>query len=797
MAPSGPNGDDDDDSHPPPPPPPPNDDDDDDDDDDDESVAPTFSFPGKNPDSTPVTFTLALESASFAPEVISLSLSNFKVIKLRQIIEATGPNGSPRLRNRWRPDTIVPEVICPLLRDWLIRCTWIPKESVPPLIESVKNALRRNTECITDTYFEHLIEDGEPDRFATTTLFREHLLEPENCLRGRVSVSIGLNGDALRLVVDFLNSHPPPSNVTSRHSPIASPRTPTANRATPSGIDPPTTAPPSSPNRSPTSRTPGTNAASPTSARPTPDSDSLGSSAPTPSDADSSGTPLSEYVTANGSVDTTPSNIAILHPNGGQPVSIMQRPRFSTAPLTSARFPNVSLPPEGSSPPSGRNDPAWDSSNRNNFAYSRSSGPSVIQELRSDNAVLEGRHWYSFSFDPYLAAIPMRPDGSFPPWTGHHPLHPDHVTHHPVKLPPYLQDKEFFLSHFTPNVFANQHLLDSLKNCRETIPQWDGDRETLQFYVLQLVQHMAGFKFYLPPPHTVTTLELKGSWWKEVDQIYALSEETLSNHIQRCLTSKSAGLVNDATLKSLFLGVSDGFQCFAALLRFIGTPSLSEFPSPLYTTIHQGENTKLSTYINRLVAHTVLMSQSGIMYSERYFFHLLLDGLYVKTPTTPSVAHPQGVALAVSIRQLIDRQDINRPLGSEYSLSNLLTLINSRLFDIGFSSYLTTTPRDALIRQNLLPKPLRPPMVPTPTSSYVPRPPGNALSPRPSNFAAQPSKQGKAMVPTPTPTLTPTTAPTTSSSLHSKTVKLHSKTRPTPTVRIFGKPAICTPRYKW
>jgi hypothetical protein len=212
------------------------------------------------------------------------------------------------------------------------------------------------------------------------------------------------------------------------------------------------------------------------------------------------------------------------------------------------------------------------------------------------------------------------------------------------------------------------------------------------------------------------------------------------NLVEQCLSSKSAGLINDATLKSLFLGVSDGFQRFAALLRFIGTPSLSEFPSPLYTTIHQDEHTKLSTYINRLVAHAVLMSQSGIMYSERYFFHLLVAGLYVKTPTNPSMAHPQGVALAVSIQQLIDRQDINRPLGSEYSLSNLLTLVNSRLFDIGYSSYLTTTPRDALIRQNQLPKPLRPPMVPTPTSPYVPRPPGNALSPRPSNFAAQPSR---------------------------------------------------------
>ena len=107
MAPPGPNGDDDDDSNRPPPPP---NDDDDDDDDDDESVPPTFSFPGMNSDSTPVAFTLVLDSTSFAPELVALCHdSSFKVIKLRQIIEAK--NGSPRLCDRWRPNTIVPEVL--------------------------------------------------------------------------------------------------------------------------------------------------------------------------------------------------------------------------------------------------------------------------------------------------------------------------------------------------------------------------------------------------------------------------------------------------------------------------------------------------------------------------------------------------------------------------------------------------------------------------------------------------------------------------------------------------------------
>jgi hypothetical protein len=31
--------------------------------------------------------------------------------------------------------------------------------------------------------------------------------------------------------------------------------------------------------------------------------------------------------------------------------------------------------------------------------------------------------------------------------------HPDHINNYPIKLPPYLRDMEFFLSHFTRNVF--------------------------------------------------------------------------------------------------------------------------------------------------------------------------------------------------------------------------------------------------------------------------------------------------------------------------------------------------------
>ena len=109
------------------------------DDDDDDDAAPAFVFPGKNRDSTPVAFTLHLDSASFAPELIKLSMLSFKVIKLRQIIEARPTTGAPKLCDDWRPTTIVPGVLCPLLKDWLYRCTWIPKISVPPLIESVKN----------------------------------------------------------------------------------------------------------------------------------------------------------------------------------------------------------------------------------------------------------------------------------------------------------------------------------------------------------------------------------------------------------------------------------------------------------------------------------------------------------------------------------------------------------------------------------------------------------------------------------------------------------------------------------
>jgi hypothetical protein len=81
MAPSGPNGDDDDDD-PNRPPLPDDDDDDDDEDDDDVGAPPTFVFPNKNPDSTPVAFILDLDHASFAPEAVAQSIRRFKAIKL-------------------------------------------------------------------------------------------------------------------------------------------------------------------------------------------------------------------------------------------------------------------------------------------------------------------------------------------------------------------------------------------------------------------------------------------------------------------------------------------------------------------------------------------------------------------------------------------------------------------------------------------------------------------------------------------------------------------------------------------
>jgi hypothetical protein len=34
--------------------------------------------------------------------------------------------------------------------------------------------------------------------------------------------------------------------------------------------------------------------------------------------------------------------------------------------------------------------------------------------------------------------------------------YPVHTKNYPNKLTPYLQDKEFFLFHFTPNVFAKE-----------------------------------------------------------------------------------------------------------------------------------------------------------------------------------------------------------------------------------------------------------------------------------------------------------------------------------------------------
>lgn len=736
--PAGPDGDDGDDTNRPPWPLV-----DDDDDDDDDGAAPTFDFPGQNRDSTLVCFNYVLNPALVAPDFVHLTFGCYSSLKLRQIIEA-GPNNASKFRNRWRPDTIVNEVLVPLLEQWLILGTWIPEEAVLPLIESIKAALRGNKECEKCIVFNRISDDQQLLPFLNATSFREYLLAPESIRYGHISVGIGLGGKPSRLLLDFLKSHPPPPpNVTSPAALVEAPGTPSASSAS---RDPPGTATPSPRARSQTSRTPGTpraasnDSASPPSARTVyHDSDDLGSTAPQPPDSDAFGDHFSEFETANESFDT---DAAAPPPKATKPTSILQPPRRSKT--TSTRFPNASLPSDDS-PPSGDSDPDWESHDREGFQYPRTPGPDYYREIRQDDIILRGYDWAAFTFNVH-EGIKMLPDGSFPPWTGDRPLHPHHHKHYAVKLPSFLQDKNFFLSFFGPNTFAVESLQKKFTTCRETMPTWDGDRETLPFYVLQLVHHMQAFNFFLPPPHTVTTRNHKGSWWESLSIIYRRSEQLLSSHFRQCLTSKNAGLINDQYFKSLFMNVSNGFQCYASLLQAIRTPSLALSPRPCFRAIDQDNNTTVCTYVNRHVAETVLMSQRGIMYSERYFYFLLWTGLYT--------ANDEGKALRASLKEFINSQDLNSPLGAEYALDNLHTLLTICLQANGHEYYLTLTPRQADARREAAARreadarrqtqrrdSSQQPAVPTPSAPYAPRSPGNALPPRPSNFAAQPPRQ--------------------------------------------------------